>query len=314
MPKVKGATFMQPGLERAADETFRVDVKGQEVAVYSFGSGDEVILCLNGGPGLPCDYLRDSHSVLADHGYRVVIHDQLGTGQSDRPNDKNLWTIARYVEEVEIVRSTLDLGNVHLLGQSWGTWLGLEYLLNFPNYVKTFICANGTAEVPLHLKDLERLRSSLGHETVSMMTRHEAEGTTDHPEYEAAITILNYRHVCRLQEWPAALQRSMVGINTDIYTTMYGPNEFSGDSGNLRDWDRRADLHRVLQPTLVLCGYYDELGPISAGRLMRGLPNAELKIFPNSSHMPFFEEPEEYWAVVTGFLNKHRGIEPVKFN
>lgn len=292
--------------ERKADETFRVPVDGHEVTVYSFGTGEEVLLCLNGGPGLPCDYVRDSHSVLADHGYRVVIHDQLGTGRSDRPDDTGLWTIGRYVEEVETVRSTLGLGKVHLLGQSWGTWLSLEYLLTYPDSARTFICANGTAEVPLHLRELERLRSALGHETVTMMARHEAAGTTDHPEYQGAMAILNYRHVCRMQQWPAALDRSMAGINMNIYGTMWGPNEFTC-TGRLRNWDRLGDLHRVAQPTLVLCGYHDELGPASAARIVRGLPDAELRIFPNSSHMPFFEEREDYLAVVTDFLGRHRG-------
>ncbi|MGE0150888.1 MAG: proline iminopeptidase-family hydrolase [Parvibaculaceae bacterium] len=297
---------MQEELDREADETFRVKVDGHEVVVYSFGSGDEVVLCLNGGPGLPCDYVRDSHSVLADHGYRLVIHDQLGTGASDRPDDTDLWTIGRYVEEVETVRSALGLGRVHLLGQSWGTWLGFEYLLTYPAHAKTFICANGTGEVPLHLQDLERLRGALGHETVAMMARHEAEGTTGHPEYQAAITILNYRHVCRLQQWPAALNRSMAGINMDIYGTMWGPNEFTC-IGRLKDWDRLPQLHRVSQPALVLCGYHDELGPVSAARIMRGLPKAELKVFPNSSHMPFFEERQDYLSTVLDFLGRHCG-------
>jgi pimeloyl-ACP methyl ester carboxylesterase len=30
-------------------------------------------------------------------------------------------------------------------------------------------------------------------------------------------------------------------------------------------------------------------------------------VFPNSSHMPFFEEPAEYLATVENFLNAHRG-------
>jgi len=294
---------VKPDIGRAPDETFRVKVDGHEVQVYSFGSGDEVLLCLNGGPGLPCDYVRDSHSVLADHGYRVVIHDQLGTGASDHPRDDSLWTIGRYVEEVETVRSALGLGRVHLLGQSWGTWLGFDYLLTHPGNVRSFICANGTAEVPRHLQDLERLRSALGPETVAMMARHEAEGTTEHPEYQGAVAILNYRHVCRMQRWPDPLDRSMAGINMDIYGSMWGPNEFTC-TGRLRDWDRLADLHRVTQPVLVLCGHHDELGPVSAARIMRGLPNGTLKIFPNSSHMPFFEERADYLGVVLDFLGR----------
>jgi Predicted hydrolases or acyltransferases (alpha/beta hydrolase superfamily) len=49
-----------------------------------------------------------------------VTFDQLGTGASDRPTDPALWTIQRYVEEVEAVRKALGLGRVHLLGHSWG--------------------------------------------------------------------------------------------------------------------------------------------------------------------------------------------------
>ena len=90
---------------RQADEVRRVPVHGYEVATYSFGVGKEVLFCLNGGPGLPCDYVRDAHSRLAGDKYRVVCFDQLGCGASDRPDDDSLWTLARYVEEVEIVRT-----------------------------------------------------------------------------------------------------------------------------------------------------------------------------------------------------------------
>ncbi|SVE51274.1 uncharacterized protein METZ01_LOCUS504128, partial [marine metagenome] len=102
--------------ERKPDETINVKVDGFNVVAYSFGSGDEVLFCLNGGPGLPCDYVRDAHSWLADKGYRVVAFDQLGCGGSDRPEDTALWTIERYVEEVETVRIALNLGKVHLYG------------------------------------------------------------------------------------------------------------------------------------------------------------------------------------------------------
>ena len=64
---------------------------------------------------------------------------QLGCGQSDQPDDVALWSIPRFVEEVEIVRQALGLKKVHLLGQSWGGVLGLEYCLAYPDAVKTFI-------------------------------------------------------------------------------------------------------------------------------------------------------------------------------
>ncbi len=281
-----------------------VTVNGYTVKTYSFGEGDEVVLCLNGGPGLPCDYLRDSHSCLKFEGYRVVAFDQLGTGASDRPTDSKLWTIERYVAETETVRQALGLGKVHLLGQSWGGWLSIEYALTQPDGIKTLILENTVADIPHLITELERLRGALGSETVAMMQRHEAEGTLDHPAYQAAITLLNYRHVCRLDTWPDPVQRSLNGWNMGPYQTMQGPNEFLY-TGNLKNWNRVPDLHKIEVPVLITTGQHDELTPACASRMKHELPQAELHVFPNSSHMPFFEEPQLYFPVLLDFLRRH---------
>ncbi len=290
---------------RQPDQTRRVAVHGYEVATYSFGSGPEVLFCLNGGPGLPCDYVRDAHSRLADAGYRVVCFDQLGCGASDRPEDAALWTLDRYVEEVEIVRTTLDLGTVHLLGQSWGTWLGIEYALSHPQAFKTLILADGAANIPHLVSELERLRGALGAETIAMMQRHEAEGSTDHPEYKGAIDVLNYRHVCRLQEWPEAVNASLGDWNMGPYKAIQGPNEFCY-TGSIKAWNRVPQLHLITKPALVMCGLHDELTPACSRLIHEQLPDSGIKVFPNSSHLPFWEEPDAYFAVLQGFLDANR--------
>ena len=292
--------------ERQPDETCRVAVDGGEVAVYSFGEGERVLLVLHGGPGLPCDYVRDSHSVMADHGYRVVAYDQLGCGQSDKPDDTSLFNVPRYVDEVEAVRSALGLGRVHLLGQSWGTWLATDYCLKYQENVASYVIANGSGCVPHTVAEMKRLRAALGPETVAMMQRHEAQGTTDHPTYEAAITILYHRHLCRLDEWPAPLQRSLDGINMDVYGTMWGPNEFCC-VGTLKDWDRLSEMGRITVPCLIVSGLHDELTPEGAMLMQDVLPNAESVVFPSSSHTPFFEEPAAYFAALRGFLDRQGG-------
>lgn len=292
--------------EIAPDRRDEIRVDGHKVVAYSFGSGPETVLCLNGGPGLPCDYLRDAHSCLIDQGYRVVAFDQLGTGASDRPTDPAFWTITRYVAEVETVRQALGLGRVHLLGHSWGGWLSVEYALTHPEALKTVILEDTAADIPHLIGELERLRSALGPETVAMMQRHEAEGTLDHPVYQAAITILNHRHVCRLDDWPAPIKRSLDDWNMGPYGTIQGPNEFLY-TGNLKDWNRLPDMHRISVPVLITCGQHDELTPACALRMKLALPDARLHVFPNSSHMPFYEEPHAYYPVLLDFLEKNRG-------
>ena len=133
------------------DARFEIDVDGHRVVAYSFGNGDETVFCLNGGPGLPCDYLREAHSCLIDKGFRVVAFDQLGTGASDRPTDTALWTIGRYVEErfgAEVTDRLLE----PLLG---GVYAGYSRRLSFDAVSpELFVRAKGGGSLLRHAQTL----------------------------------------------------------------------------------------------------------------------------------------------------------------
>jgi proline iminopeptidase len=282
-------------------DTEHVYVENYDVVCYRAGAGEETILCLNGGPGLPCNYLREPHGFLADQGFQVVTFDQLGCGASSHPDCPGLWTIGRYVEEVERVRQQLELGDVHLLGHSWGGWLSIEYMLKYGDRVKSLVLADTCANIPHLVSELMQLRSALGVETQAMMRAHEADETIDHPEYAAAITLLGYRHVCRLSERPDPLQYSLNNSNRVIYKTMQGPNEFLY-TGNLRNWDRWDDLGSIRCPVLIVVGRHDEITPACALEMHHRLADSRVVVFPNSSHMPFYEEPEMYRDQLLTFL------------
>jgi proline iminopeptidase len=286
-------------------ETATVKIGQYKVVTYSYGLGDDVFFLLNGGPGLPCDYLRDPLVAMVDKGYRIVTYDQLGCGKSDRPKDKSLWSISRYVEEVETVRKAMGLGRVHLLGHSWGGWLGIEYALKYQRNLRSLILSNTCGDMPHLVEELNRHREALGAETVAMMQRCEAEGKLEHPAYKAVITLLNYRHVLRLDVWPKSVTASLDDWNAEVYGTMQGPNEFLY-TGNLKDWNRIPLMPRIKTPTLIVCGQYDELTPACSMRMHHALPNSEITVFSCSSHMPMWEEPDAYINRLTRFLAKHR--------
>lgn len=276
-------------------------VEGYDVVVYIHGDGPETLLLANGGPGLPCRYLLEPHAGLADDRFRIVSWDQLGCGASDRPENFALWTLDRYVAEADQVRAAIAAERVHFLGHSWGSWLGTEYCLTHPDRVASYIIADGACDIPHLVSELNRLRGALGSETVAMMVAHEAAGTIDHPEYQAAITLLNHRHVCRLPLWPQSLTTSLADWNMDPYMTMQGPNEFTY-TGNMKDWNRIPAMSAITVPCLVLAGKYDELTPACAHRMHAALPNSSIAIFDHSSHMPFYEEPDAYFARLSSFL------------
>lgn len=281
----------------------QIDVSGHKVMTYHYGEGDEALLLVSGGPGCPSNCFHDTHDRYADLGIQVVTWDQLGCGQSDHPDDETLWSIPRFVEEVEIVRQSLGLKKIHLLGQSWGAVLGLEYCLAYPDAVKTFIITSSSFNIPLMQRGFERHKLALGHETVRMMARREAQSTTEHAEYQAAFTLLAHRHLCRLDVWPESLVASM-NIAKPMLSAVFG-NYLFNCTGLLRHYDRINELHRIKQPCLIIHGEYDYIIPECAMLARDYLPNAELHLLDNCSHATFFEDPSRYHHILENFLRKN---------
>ena len=82
---------------------------------------------------------------------------------------------------------------------------------------------------------------------------------------------------------------------------MGGPNECIM-RGNLHDWDRIERLGEITVPTLITVGRYDEITPTCAETMQRWLPQAQLQVFEQSSHMAHLEETERYLQVIAAFL------------
>ena len=90
---------------------------------------DLKVLLLHGGPGATHEYFESADSYFPNAEVEYYYYDQLGSGNSDNPEDERLWDLDRFVDEVEQVRLALDLdaSNFVLLGHSWGGILGMEY-------------------------------------------------------------------------------------------------------------------------------------------------------------------------------------------
>ena len=76
---------------------------------------------------------------------------------------------------------------------------------------------------------------------------------------------------------------------------MAGPSEFA-IVGTLRDWDVTDRLGEIHVPVLITCGEHDEMRPAHAKDMRRRMPNAELEVFADASHLAMAEVPEAYRA------------------
>ena len=263
------------------------------------------VVVLHGGPGVPHDYTEPIADLLHESGRTVVLYDQLGCGNSthlpDAPAD--FWTVALFKDELTTLLGHLGIADRYeLVGQSWGGMLAMDYALDpRPGLVAMGIC-DSPASMALWVEEADRLRAELPTEVEETLRRHEAAGTTDSPDYVAAVQVYYDRHLCRVP-MTEPVTRSFTKLDEDptVYHTMNGPSEFHC-IGSLKDWDITDQLHRIDVPTLLISGRYDEATPLIVGTIHERIPGSQWVIFEESSHMPHVEEPERFRDVLHGFL------------
>ena len=275
-------------------------IVGDEVAERA--SNKAPLLLLHGGPGACHDYLESLASLTAT-GRRVIFYDQQGCGNSDQPDDPGRWTVDFYVRELDTVRRHLGLERCHILGQSWGGMLLMEYLVTRPAGVVSATIASSPASMPMWMSETARQRAALPAEVRETLDRHEAAGSWDDPEYEAAVAVFYARHLCRVVPNPEFVSRSFAKLarNPQVYRTMNGPTEFHV-VGTLKDWNILDRLGKIEEPVLVTSGRHDEASPVQMLEITRRLPHAEWVLFEASGHMAHAEEPDRYMATVADFL------------
>lgn len=267
-------------------------------------TGKLPLLCLHGGPGATHDYLEPLEAMTRT-GRRVIFYDQLGAGNSDHPHNPAMWTVELYVEEVSAMRKALGLDRVHILGQSWGGMLAMEYALTQPGGLASITISDSPASMIQWVAEAGRLRAQLPPDVQETLLKHEAAGTTDSPEYQEAMLVFYRRHVCRVDPWPDYVNRAFEKLAQfpEVYNTMNGPSEFHV-IGTLKNWTIIKRLGEIRVPALVIGGRFDEATPLITETVHRGIPGSEWVIFENSSHMPHVEETGRYLEVLEQFLTR----------
>jgi haloalkane dehalogenase len=145
-----------PGFDFQANYVEVVDPTGGDplrIAYLDEGPRDgAVVVLLHGEPSWSYLY-RSMIPGLVGAGHRVVAPDLIGFGQSDKPTDREEYTFARHVEWVrELLFDHLDLNEVTLFGQDWGSLIGLRLVGEHPGRFARVAIANGglpTGEEPL---------------------------------------------------------------------------------------------------------------------------------------------------------------------
>jgi proline iminopeptidase len=286
----------------------RIAVPGGRVFWRRFGSDDGIpLLLVHGGPGFTSSYL-EAFTALSDC-RPVVTWDQLDCGRSDCPRNPALWTLERFVEELDIVRETLTPGAVHILGHSWGSTLTMEWLVTRkPGAIASVTFASPCLSTPRWIEDTRTLVARLSPEAQAAIAEAERTGEFETSAYHAAMWGEWMRgHIVRTlpAEAVQSLVSSLVTVNANLQMLeyMWGPSDFTV-TGPLKTFDRTSDLSNLTMPVLFHCGEFDEARPDTVREQAALTPNAEVAIIPGAGHLTMIDAPEQANAAIRMFLGR----------
>jgi proline-specific peptidase len=272
------------------------------------------LLVLHGGPGVPHDYLLplSRHASASRAARTVAFYDQPGCGRSSAPArdaaPPGLYSVPGAVALVgDVVRrlradapATWARG-YHLLGQSWGGVLALEFVLaaaaDAALLPASVVLANTPADIPALHAEVARLMAAMPLDVVETMRVHEGAGTTDDPAYKAAVAAFYARHQCMLQPRPECLEAALArGGSAWRGTGVIADWSAPGGAQLAAAWPSKPPL-----PALLVSGEHDFVTPACVAPLAERIPGASWALLRGASHMPHLEIPEAFDAAVVPF-------------
>ena len=247
--------------------------------------GAPVLLLLHGFGGDKDNWTRFSRTLVED--YRVIAPDLPGFGDSARHADWD-YSLTAQRDRLDRFIAALELGPLHLGGNSMGGQLAVIYTHAYPEQVRSVLLLNnGGIDAPE--------RSEMWH----AINRGENPLVVNSPEdFDQLLAFVTYEPP--FLPWPAKsvlAERTFrnAAFNSYIFTA-------------LRD-ERYVPLEPLLgdirQPVLVIWGEHDRVLDVSSVDVMKPLlPQAKFVVMPKTGHIPMIERPTETAAYCLEFLGE----------
>ena len=119
------------------------DLPGIKMHYVDHGPADaHPILMLHGEPTWSYLY-RHMIPICAAAGHRVIAPDLIGFGKSDKPERIDDYSYARHLAWLQGFIDRLELSNITLVCQDWGSLLGLRLAAENPDRFRAIVVGNG---------------------------------------------------------------------------------------------------------------------------------------------------------------------------
>lgn len=302
-------------------ELTNLDVGDHDLAVMIRGRSikNPVLLFLAGGPGGSELGAMRRHSQALEDDFVVATLDQRGTGKSYNQLDPTGsltadQAVADTVEVTNYLRDRFGQDKVYLVGQSWGTFLGVLAVQQRPELFHAFVGA-GQMVSPLatdtvfYNDTLAWARANGNTDLVGTLTRNGPPPYSNMLEYEPALSyeqeVYPYDHSGNsegsgqmsenllVKEYTLLDQVHVLGAFMDVFSVLYP---------QIQDIDFRTEATQLDVPVYLAQGRHEAPGRSQLAQewfKLLDAPSKEIVVFDTSGHRPLWEQPALFHDLMT---------------
>ncbi len=325
------AAFLTPdGQPRSGSvaELSTVAINGHDLGLVIRGesAANPVLLYLAGGPGGSDVGGMRAYLPDLEKDFVVVTWDQRGTATSyDQLEPTSTLTFAGAVDDTvavtEYLRHRFGSGKVFLVGNSYGTLLGVRAVQQRPDLYAAFVGTGQMVDVAqtdriIYADTLAWARSSGNAPLAEQLVAIGPPPYTDILNYEPALSYLD--EVYPYDHTPNA--EGAGGFSSNLTPTEYALidtvhafggflDTFAAIYPGIQGIDLRRDATTLAVPVYVVEGRHEiHARSDLAHEWLAGLraPYKELVVFDTSGHRPLFEQPDRFVALMSQILTRSR--------
>ena len=261
----------------------KVKVNAMNIYYEIYGTGPPLLLILGLGANITW-WGKYFIKGLADY-FKVIVFDNRGTGQST--NSKSQFTVRTLADDAYGLLKALNIKKPFVFGHSMGGGIAQELIIKYSGMAKLILCdstCGGSKSIlasPEVLQIVDKTRSGRAPTEIAK----ESLKIFYSPEF--------------IKNYPKLIEYAV----QNMAKSQMLPRNYEWQRTAIRSFTTCNRLKNIKIPTLIMHGAKDALVPPQNAKILAELiPNAHIKMFAESAHAPYVEEPDAVIDAIVEFL------------